>query len=429
MLKDYRCYLKWAVVVCLASMVVFGCGGKDKSDTKTADDAKAAPKGPDYQVFAPLPKATTVAELPYLVGPDGEDNTPCFKPGEGLVPEDAGFEIKSAIEENESAVNEAIRNWLVESLEVSGLSGALASKWEIEVEDPVVLMVPNEAVRFVDDPQCIQPSTGWLGEDVRAVTMMIGARTFSFSTTIPVDMDLQEEMVGAVSQENFILESDALFVYEPAMDDDGKPIVNQEGVPLFKAPDGRFIPDKEIPPPEKRTMKEWTLKGETPLYFAFRELSDEAWRKESKKDLCDVYLVWGDITPRTAECEEFTESAFVATKTEDGDVAITITTGEENKGVTLGFGKSDMILLNDRIIIWLSPKKIEEGVKLRLNSLVLNPNGISAVSGKSEQETYVPTKATPIDEEKPKSKKKKKKKKKKGKSKNDKDALDSFLND
>ncbi|MCP4675493.1 MAG: hypothetical protein GY854_08305 [Deltaproteobacteria bacterium] len=426
MLKVYRCCLKWAVVVCLTSVVVFGCGGKEKKETKSADNVVAAgPKGPDYQVFAPLPKATTVAELPYLVGPDGEDNTPCFKPGEGLVPEDAGFEIKSAIEENASIVNEAIRNWFVEGLEVTGLSGALASKWEIKVEDPMIIMVPNEAVRFVDDPQCIQPSRGWLGEDIHAVTMLIGARTFSFTTSVPVDMDIQEEMVGAVSQENFILESDALFVYEPATDDTGKPITNQEGEPLYKAPDGRFIPDKEVPPPEKRTMKEWTIKGEIPLYFAFRELSDEAWRKESKKDLCDVFLVWGDITPRAPECEEFTESAFVATKTEDDEVAITITTGGENKGVTLGFGDSDMVMLNDRIIIWLSPKKIEEGVKLRLNSLVLNPQGISAMSRKSERETYVPTKAAPIDDEKPEPKKKKKK----GKPKSDKDALDSFLND
>ncbi len=426
MFKHFR-DIGWVLALCLGMAATFGCGGKKTPEAKTpGDQGPAQPTGPDYQTFAPLPRATNVAEVPFLLGADGEDHTPCFKAVEGLAPAEGGHETKSLIEENGSAVNKAIRAWFVEDLAPAGLSEALASKWEIEVEDISVKEVPSDQIRFVDDPQCIQPSTGWLSEDIHAVMMMIGARTFKFTTTVPIDHNLQEEMIQAVGMENMVLESEALFVYEPATDSDGQPIKNQEGAPLFKAPDGRFIEEKEVPPAEQRTMKEWTLKAENAVYFAFRELSDEMWRKESKKDQCDVYLVWGDITPRPPECEEFTESKFVATQTEDGDVAITITTGDQNMGETLGYGEAKMIQVNDRIILWVSPKKIEEGVLLRLNSLVLAPQGIT-MSKKSSAESYVPARSEPPPEEE-KPKKEKKKSKKKG-AKTDQDALDDFLND
>jgi hypothetical protein len=272
-------------------------------------------------------------------------------------------------------------------------------------------------LRFVDNPQCIQPGTGWLAEGVRAVTTMIGARTFNFKCATGVGVDQQEELMQGVGTENIVIESEALFNYEPALDENDEPMKNETDEILFKAPDGTLIPEKEVPPPEQRLMKEWTMRAQNPIFFAFKEIPEDAWRRESEKDHCDVYLVWGDVTPRPPECEEFTESAFSAVKEDDG-VAITITTGGENQGTVLDYNKAEMLQINDRILLWISPKKIEEGVLLRLNSLVLNPLGLDAVTPKATEETYVPEK-----EDEPK------KEKKKGRSKSDQDALDAFLND
>lgn len=388
----------------------------------------------DAQVFAALHKATTMSDLPFLMDDDGIVNIPCFNIIEGLAPQDANFEFRGMINDYENQINQAIRNWFIEDLAPSGLSESIASNWQIKVEDPVVLSVQNQDVRFIPDQQCVDERRGWLREDTIAVTTLVGGRKFKFSSSTPVDNYLQEEMIQAVGMQNMVLESPTLFVYEPATDGVGNPMINREGQQLYKSPSGSFITEQEIPPLEERLMKEWTLTSEVPLYFAYRELSRDGWRREFKKDVCNVYLVWGDVTPRPPECDEFSESGFSAKKGLDGEVEVTITTGDNATQATLSYGNVSVIPVSDRILLWIKPKKIEEGVMLRLNSLVLNPQNVAGMTRSKSKSTYVPTREAEPEmvfeeekEEQPSRPKREKQKKRDNMT--DQESIDAFLND
>ena len=428
--------------------IAAGCAGKQNQPSTTGTlGQNQGPKGPDYQVFAPLPQIALKATLPLLLGPEGEDETSCFVPLPDLVPEPpSGIEIKHLVEKHSAAVDKVFRDWFVNDLAPVGLSQGLAARWEITPEEIMVISVDDDAVKFADDQSCIDSDSGWLPQGTHPVTMLIGAKTIQFKSQLPLDSEIQEEIMRSVGAENIVLESPSLFVYEPVFDENGQQKANADGVPLVVAPDGTYITEDQIPDPTTRKMTDWTLKSETPIYFAFRELPTSAYRRESDKDLCDVFLVWGDIVPRKPECDEYTESGFTAAKTEDGQVALTITTEQSNKGITLGFGEGKMVQVDERIILWLSPKKIEEGVLLRVNSLVLNPKTVAGTSSVPTRETYVPVRpeepssqgvepdGQPESESEPAPKPRKDKKKKKEKDKkpanpvSDEENIDAFLN-
>lgn len=372
------------------SVVVFGCAGGQKPEAEFPDSrGQTKKRATDYKVFAALTQATTAAELPVLMGKKGEDFTPCLKTSSELSPEDAGPTVAMAIEDNAVAVNQAIRSWFVDALAPIGLTEELAARWQVRVEEPKIATVDFGQIRFDDKQQCVSTDTGFFPKNVKVATTLIGAQKFHFKTDLPIPFDVQEEMKKAVASEKMMMESPAFFAYEPAIDKTGKAVTNHNGEALFMAPGGRFVVEKEVPPPESRTMKEWTITAPRPLYFAYRELPDEAYRREGEQNVCDVHLVWNDLTPRKPECDQFMESSFVVTKAKTGDVDVTITTDGKNVGATIPFGKTEMLQVSDRILLWLSPTPIEEGVLLRLNSFVLGPRGL-ALAGDDSMDTGVP---------------------------------------
>jgi hypothetical protein len=232
--------------------------------------------------------------------------------------------------------------------------------------------------------------------------------------------------------ENILLESEALFVYEAAIDESGEPMMTPEGKELYTSPTGEFIPVDEVPPPEKRLMEKWTVRSDKPLYFGFKEIPDDAWRKESKKDTCNVILIPDQLDPINPECAEFQEVGFSVTVLPDDDkpVSLTMTLGEEeHKGVQLGWDEGKKIQINDRMFLWLKPEKVEVGVHLLVNSLVLDPvpmaeeveDSVEAIADEAKVEAEEEKK-----KEKEEAEAKKKPKKKKGKE-SDQDKLDDFL--
>jgi hypothetical protein len=426
-------------VLCAAMFVVIafagGCKKKEAPPPETA--AAAAPKGPDYQEFAPLKRARTEIKLPWVLSEDPTtEAAQCFKPVE-TQPAEADITLKDALDKNKAGAKKAIVDWLAEVVTPNGFSRALADGWDMKFEDVVSMEVPPDQVRFGDDPECLGKS-GWLPNDRHLVTAIVGVKTIKFETTLPVAVNLAQDMADALKAKGVTMESEALFNYEPAKDDAGNPAVDPQGKPLYTSPSGTFIEEKDIPPAESRKMKEWTFKTEAPLYLGVRELPADAVRKESSKDKCDVVIIPDMPKPQPPDCGEFKESAFTVSvvEGEDKPVRLTIVTGDQNKGVSLDWKEATKVQVNDRIILWIQPEKVEVGVNLKLNSLVLNPLKMVEGEGgdgyeeggvyKAEEPAKPEAKAD--DEGKDKGKKKDDKKKDKEKKKASGDALDDYLN-
>jgi len=369
----------WLSVVAIVVLAfVAGCSKKEVKVKTTP--AKTKRKTINYEKFAPLDEATFQIDMPFIVGAKG--NNDCFKPISEIEPIEADLSIKQLVEKKSAYVHKVLVDWMVDELMVDGLSRSFARKWEIDVEDLVVMEMQPDQLRFVDEgPRCLT-NKGWLDKSEHLAATVIGAHKFHFKTTMPLGPDLTESMVQSLSTANMLVESEALFYYEPAMDVDGAPMFDAQENQLFTSPSGDFILEKDIPPPELRKMSEWTLTSEQPLYFAFRQYPKDGWRKESKKDLCNVIIIPGVLNPQPPDCEEFQESSFSVTIMEEGKpVSLTITTGEDNKGLTMDWGEAVKVQVNDRIILWLMPEKVEVGVKLWLNSLTINPEPMAGGSG------------------------------------------------
>jgi hypothetical protein len=431
-------------VLCAAMLFVSafagGCKKKDAAPPPTTT-AAAAPKGPDYQEFAALPRAKAEMKLPWVMSEEADiEAAQCFKPVEAQ-PGEAGIEIKDLVDRNRAGIKKAIVEWLVEVVEPTGLTRGVTDSWDLELEDLVAMEVTPDQVRFGDDSECLG-KTGWLSGDKHLITTAVGAKTIKFETTLPVGLNLAREIADAAKAKGVTVESEALFDYQPAKDDAGNPVLDSQQKPLYTSPSGSYISEKDVPTADQLKMKEWTFKMEAPLFFGVRELPKDAVRRESDKSKCDVVIIPDMEKPQPPDCAEYKESAFVVNviEGEDKPVRLTIVTGDQNKGVNLDWKEATKLQLNDRIILWIQPEKVEVGVNLKLNSLVLNPLKMEEGEGGGGDDGYgeggmyraEPEKkadqGAKEDDGKGKGKKDKKKDKKGEEKKASGDALENYLN-
>ena len=283
-----------AVALVAAFAFVAGCKKKEQPTTTAVD---AAPAGPDYQVFAPLKQATMDVKMPWVMGEGAVPDQECFKPLAEAQPAEADVLLKDVLDKNLAGAKKAVVEWMVEVLQPAGLTRAVAESWTMSFEDVVAIEVTPDQVRFVDDPQCLD-KTGWLPEGQHLATTVVGAKVIKFETTLPVGDNLKTAILEAVGIKNIAMESEALFDYSPALDEAGQPLMDPDGKPLFNSPTGEYIGQADVPPAEKRQMKDWIFKLPTPLYLGVKELPKDMVRKEGAKDKCDVFLIWDDLTPR-----------------------------------------------------------------------------------------------------------------------------------
>ncbi len=394
-------------ILVLLSIATFiaACGGnKPETSVPETTAAQAATPDPEPRAFVPLVGATTAAEVPFVMGSEGVKDIPCFSSAVKVTPAMATAAIEEEVGNSGAAVKNAMVRWFVDELQIEGLGEDVIGGWEVVASDLRQTAVPVDALRFEENQKCIGKKNAKIKKSLRIVTGMVGAREFTFKAPSPVSVDTQDEIIAAVGAYNIVLDSEDLFVWEVERDSDNAPKVDQNGEELYRSPDGSLIPASEVPPMDERGMSTWTLKAEEPIYFAYSEMTDEYFRREGKKKKCDVYLIWGDSTPRKPECPEFTEVGFVAK--DDGDkVEVTIHTEETKKKVVLKHNKLKMVPIDDRVMIWLKPKKDSEGVLLRVNSLVVSPRPMVGAPAEPEAETPALAPAPAAAEDKPKKKK------------------------
>jgi hypothetical protein len=367
--RDYGLVL--TVGITLAALAGCGGGKKKVEATPSPSEGGGESKSPefDYEKFAPLPKVMTEVTLPMLLDENGVVELPCFVTQE-LEPVVGGIDFKALVEKNNKSVRDLIVEWFIDDVGPTSLSMSDTETWDVEVGNLTVMEVDSDKLRFAEDQECITDETGWLSDGTRAVTTVIGAKFFEFTTKQPLNITIQEDMVDTCKEKEIAIESKAIGLYKPSLDEGGDQKLNKEGELMYIGPGGVEISEKDMPPESERAMKDWSLEVKKPLYFAFQTIPSDSWTRENKKKTCDTFLVWGDVTPRAPECDELKNVTFTAEKKGD-DLAIEITYNDKSQDLTTPFGTTQKVALGDRIILWLNVKKLEEGVLIRTNSVTI----------------------------------------------------------
>lgn len=369
-----------AIIVLVAATAVAGgvfagCQRGNSSSTIETPTKVQRIREPDRQVFAPFAGLIDASQLPlpFLLD-DDEDvvDSPCFQLIEDVIAVEATDELNEPIKQHKTALSRLLREWVRNEVNPTAVNDSLIDTWTIVPVKVASIEIDDTTVRFVEDEECIDNSTGWMERDVRVVAGLYGARTFEFTAKTPITRASAEELLQEFEAMGFIVATEDLVDLEEVLDDDGEPRRGDEGEKLYRHPDLGVVSEHDVTPPERQRMKNWTAEAPSAVYFGYRELSKVAWRRESNRDKCNVNLVWQDPAYREPECDEFSAAGFKAARKGDR-LEIQMRSGEEEKTLEMDYGDVERMRVSDRVVLWISPVAIEEGVLIRVNSLVLSP--------------------------------------------------------
>lgn len=387
-----------ALVALAAAALGPGChrGGDEGPPPETAADVAPRGRAADPQVFAPLdePLAEGTA-LPMLVDESGTLDLACFKNLDEQPVTDVTAELQDPLNRSAPSLQRLLRSWFAEKLAGADLEVSIES-WNIEPQEVMTREIDDSSVRFVDDPACIDSSTGWLEDGVHVVAGLFGSRSFRVTTKTPVPRASADALRKALTDAGMTFETGDFIDYELAVDGEGRPQKGEHGEKMYRSPDEGLVSELEITPPERQRMKTWSITTQEPVFFGYRELSRDAWRREASRDDCNVNIVWNDPVYRESDCPALGGIGFVAARAGD-QVEIRMKTGaaaapdepapakagkrgvkttatdRDVKTFTMDVNDVEKVQASDRVILWISPVLIEEGALIRVNSLVLDP--------------------------------------------------------
>ncbi|MCP4675649.1 MAG: hypothetical protein GY854_09125 [Deltaproteobacteria bacterium] len=366
------------VLAAAACLFVPACGARnDTADTVAPPENVEGEPEFDIAGFEVLEEATTLADLPYLVGHNGAVvKTPCW----AITKNTKSWQTENPsvlrdLEKNIGAIQGAVMAWARNALLPSDTSWSTVASWRVALEKPQIVHASLEHVRLLDDQQCIDEQKAALPQKSKTVTTLFGALELHFRSKTPLDAKLLKNMRKAAKKASARLKS-VRYEYPRAVDAGGKPLKDEKGRPLFQGPGGELLPRFKIPKPKNRPVFEWKLVFKKPLYVAFGDLPSDVWAREIDPSQCSVNLIFDDATPRVPECAGAKDAGFgVATGGSPGTVVVKVTADGMTVSEEVPFNTRKMIWVAGRVIAWVTPKKLVEGALLNIDSLVLAPGG------------------------------------------------------
>lgn len=353
-------------------ILVTACGAKEPAPTTPTTAAPTDEPTLEIGTFGVLAEASRDKQLPYLMNGEGRRvETPCFEPvKKTLAWETQHPKVAQYFDAHREAIAATVRAWYKETIYPKEMWGVDLSTWTIEFDEILVRHVPAEKVAFADDQTCISDNETALPAGSKTVTALFGTTHLRFKSDIPLDRGRIKAMKQAAKKKKMQLV--ALNAYKPAKDENGKPKLGVNKEKLFNSPTGVLIPKKEVPLPKDRLTVEWKVVMTKPLYVAYGDLPSEMWRREVLPEACEVYLVFDDAIPRVPQCAQFGRAGFGATRAESPDnVIIKVATSEATYKKEVPYNKPSFIQAGGHILVWVTPKAIEEGAHLKIDSLVL----------------------------------------------------------
>jgi hypothetical protein len=337
---------KIAATAGLLALLALACGGVPEPEPVAPGPAVSVEE-PVFKVWemGALARARTDAALPFPIDATGDPlETPCFQRARGLEPWNTGRpQVIGKLDANAEGVRAAIRAWAKDALfadeATAGLATALAVAWET----PAIVHAPNGKVRLVAEQTCIDPVARSLPAGVRAVTTLFGAREVTFTG----GAQLSKEQVAALRK-----------AAEKA---------KARLRPLTAAGETAT---------KKQPVHGFRLSFNPPLWFAWGDLPAEVWAREQDPAACRLNLVFDDVTPRVPECGGPRDVGFGASQGETAAVVVLkVSADGVTAEATAKAGETVMLQAGGRVVVWLTPQPIIEGVDLAVDTLVLDPEG------------------------------------------------------
>jgi len=309
----------------------------------------------DPEIFAPLDLVLKQVDLPFVLDENQEvSQTPCVVTFWNPEPRHSGpLAVKGAADLPDE-VSRVFRRWLVEELAPAGISEGLINTWKIAPASIVSQRMSEEGLRFVEEPECIDEETGGLLDGGRLIVELYGTRELLFESKTGLPRDTAEVMQEELAAIGYVFESADL--------------LSGRGEASESDEDGEGGGGSKARPP----IESWTVRGDDPLFFAFRQVSSATWQSEFDEETCNINLVWDDPSFRQPECPVASNWGFKATRHSRGRARLTIEIGSTERAIDVSPGEPERIIVDDRTIIWVRLNGIEEGTLVKLDSVVLN---------------------------------------------------------
>ena len=362
--------LKHLVFPCL--LLLIGCGSRPRMGPKREVDLSSEPDF-GFDESGPLDSATVRPELPLLRMPDGRFLDTCFetvkKPTQWQT---ADPKVYGALEQHREALDKLVIAWLKTEVFRDIGSDAAVHRHDLSLDTPVVRHVPDARLAFREDQTCLRGAARDFPMDADIVTALFGVKEIRGKSPRPLDRETVRKMKKAARQAGLRMTTEN--AYAPVLDGQGKPVKNEQGKSLFDSPSGRRITKKEIPPPKERMVVTWKLISQKPIFLAYGTASRSGWRKTpAEPPHCEVFLVFDDVKPRVPVCTTFDQAGFGATRSDSPDeVVVRIATAHRTVTPSLPYNTPSMVVADDKLIVWITPAPVEEGIKLRVDALWLD---------------------------------------------------------
>ena len=336
----------------IAAMSLSLCGCVKGTTETTVPGAPEAPEAPkasapkagEYTKFGALKKVSFDVTLPFFAGSTVSNDTPCFVEVKDIKPTTADTRLQDYIEENSKNVTATIIDWFLTDLKPELVTSDVTKNWKISFDDLVAKELDPKNLRFAEEPRCFT-NQGWLPDNHHLITSVYGARKIRFESTVPLTDDMRKSIKSASAGKDIQMTTDNL-------GDD---------------------------PKNPQPVTEWELSFKKPMFFGAREISNRMWRKEDNKFDCEMIFVTGaKQNPEKPECVEYRESkfSFSIVNGKEKPISVTVTTSGKKKIVPMSWNEVVKLRVNDRIYLWMKAEKVEVGSRLRINSVVLNPEPI-----------------------------------------------------
>lgn len=323
--------------------------------------------------FSILGEALTGKESPYLADSQGvpfEKN--CFTKAE-LHPvwQTENHEIIQKLSEQEADVEKSILAWAREAFLPEYITGEMELR--VKYEGVVVNHTPLSALRLSPQGGCVDDETGSFPADSRVITTLFGTKTISFKSEEPLEVKDVKAIRTAAETAGFQLDV-VRFDYPKALGPDGERLKDEKDRPLFWGPSGEKLNWAQLPKGRDGPVVAWSLALDTPLYFAVGDVRPGAWSSEVKPDTCSLNLTFSEKAPRVPECTELRDAGFgVEQSTLFDSVTVKVTADGVTEVRQVPFGKRKAIQVAGRVIVWVTPKALEDGVHLSIDSFVIEP--------------------------------------------------------